>query len=893
MGSRIAAHFANAGIPALLLDLPSQEGGDRSATARKAIDTAAKAKPGALFSSSSASRITPGNFDDHLAGIASCDWVIEAVTENLAVKRALWARALEYASPAAILSTNTSGIPLSRIAESFPAQARSRFLGTHFFNPPRYLHLVEVIPTPETSADAISFVSQFCDARLGKGVVVCKDTPNFIANRIGSFFGGSTAKYALEGGFSVEEVDALTGPLIGLPSSASFRLLDIVGLDVWAFVGSNLHALTPDDPWRERFLPPPFLEEMLRRGWLGEKSGQGFYRRVGKGEARTIEAVDLHTFEYKPAAKVALPILEEARAIAGLPERLRSLVASTSPAGTFLWKLLSDHMLYAAERVPEISDRIVEIDRAMRWGYAHTYGPFELWDALGFEATARRMEAVGRALPESVTRMLSSGAPGFYRAADAAGTPPDATGPTPDAAAATPDAAGSVPDAAPATPDAAPPPVGFCGGLGPFPQALTEGATLAEYLAGFADLPPTDPLQAPHHYGRVMADFDCDGRQDILLTRRGSATMTLLRGGPLRDGLPLLPGRLDVPLPPGFTSAFTATAADLNRDAVPELLVLARDNGLAGRLRVLVYPVDRATGAFGTPLVADVSRGLAAPNELNPDAGGPFPLSVVRKRSVERPSIVLLTLAEASVFTLPARDAQREWDAVRAERLIPDPAGGTAFSAAQAALPWPRPDGGEDLVVAEDVPGHRFRADALGWQRIWNGNLSAATHRIFVPFDADDDADVEFLAAFQHANGTDPIADVLEPAMPEGGAPFVVRPLVAQGVFSASGSWYAATATRADVDTPFDALFSGPAPGGHGLWLLPDITWDAVDRALHPTRPVAFRSFADFAPHHIFWGQFDGAPGLEAVLFDDATGLRCVRAALGVPGVAPDIVACE
>lgn len=476
---------------------------------------------------------------------------------------------------------------------------------------------------------------------------------------------------------------------------------------------------------------------------------------------------------------------------------------------------------------------------------------------------------------------------------DAAGTPPDASGPTPDAAAATPDAAGSVPDAAPATPDAAPPPVGFCGGLGPFPQALTEGATLAEYLAGFADLPPTDPLQAPHHYGRVMADFDCDGRQDILLTRRGSATMTLLRGGPLRDGLPLLPGRLDVPLPPGFTSAFTATAADLNRDAVPELLVLARDNGLAGRLRVLVYPVDRATGAFGTPLVADVSRGLAAPNELNPDAGGPFPLSVVRKRSVERPSIVLLTLAEASVFTLPARDAQREWDAVRAERLIPDPAGGTAFSAAQAALPWPRPDGGEDLVVAEDVPGHRFRADALGWQRIWNGNLSAATHRIFVPFDADDDADVEFLAAFQHANGTDPIADVLEPAMPEGGAPFVVRPLVAQGVFSASGSWYAATATRADVDTPFDALFSGPAPGGHGLWLLPDITWDAVDRALHPTRPVAFRSFADFAPHHIFWGQFDGAPGLEAVLFDDATGLRCVRAALGVPGVAPDIVACE
>ena len=423
MGSRIAAHFANAGIPALLLDLPSREGADRSAAARKAIETAAKSKPGAMFTSAVPSLITPGNFDDDLDGLASCDWVIEAVTENLEIKRALWARVLDHAAPSAILSTNTSGIPLARIAEHFPAAARSRFLGTHFFNPPRYLHLVEVIPTPETATDLTAFVSRFCDVRLGKGVVVCKDTPNFIANRIGSFFGGTTAKYTLEDGFRVEEVDALTGSLIGLPNSASFRLLDIVGLDVWAFVGANLHGLTPHDPWRERFLPPPFLEEMMRRGWLGEKSGQGFYRRVGKGEARTIEAIDLRTFEYKPAAKVALPLLEEARAIGDLPARLRTLVSAGSPAGTFLWKLLSDHMLYAAERVPEISDRIVEIDRAMRWGYAHTYGPFELWDALGFESTARRMEAEGRTLPGSVTHMLSSGAPGFYRAADAAGAP--------------------------------------------------------------------------------------------------------------------------------------------------------------------------------------------------------------------------------------------------------------------------------------------------------------------------------------------------------------------------------------------------------------------------------------------------------------------------------------
>ncbi|MBK7931432.1 MAG: enoyl-CoA hydratase/isomerase family protein [Bryobacterales bacterium] len=423
MGSRIAAHFANAGIPVLLLDLPAAAGPDRSAPARKGIDAAAKARPGGMFTASTAALITPGNFEDDMARLAGCDWIIEAVTENLEIKRGIWSRILEHASPAAILSTNTSGIPLARIAAEFPAEARSRFLGTHFFNPPRYLHLVEVIPTPETGAAVIEYVSQFCDVRLGKGVVMCKDTPNFIANRIGSFFGGTTAKYALEGGFTVEEVDALTGGLIGLPNSASFRLLDIVGLDVWAFVGTNLHALVPHDAWRERFLPPPFLEEMMRRGWLGEKSGQGFYRRVGKGEEKKIEAIDLNTFEYHAATKVSMPAVEAARNIADLPARLRALVSSKDRGGEFLWKLLSDHVVYAAERVPEISDRIVEIDRAMRWGYAHTYGPFELWDALGFLETARRIEAEGRALPELAQRMLAAGVPGFYRAADRDGAP--------------------------------------------------------------------------------------------------------------------------------------------------------------------------------------------------------------------------------------------------------------------------------------------------------------------------------------------------------------------------------------------------------------------------------------------------------------------------------------
>src|SRR5688572_5700430 len=415
MGSRIAAHFANAGVPALLLDvvLPNQP--DRSAAARRAIETAAKQKPGAFFTESTASLITPGNFEDHLAEIARCDWVIEAVTENLDIKRALWSKVELLRHPDTILSTNTSGIPLARISEGFSPGFRSHFLGTHFFNPPRYLHLVEVIPTAATDRDFVGFVTTFCDHRLGKGVVQCKDTPNFIANRIGSFYGGTIFKIVVEGGYTVEEVDLLTGPLIGLPNSATFRLMDIVGIDVWSFVGQNLFEMVPHDRWRERFLNPPFLDEMLSRGWLGEKSGQGFYRRKGTAEQRTIEAIDLATFDYHPSKKASFPSVEEARNIEDLPARLRALIAAPDRAGTFLWKLFRDVCLYATERIPEISDRIVEIDRAMRWGYAHALGPFELWDALGVPETVRRMEAEGCEVPPAVVEMLRSGAASFYR----------------------------------------------------------------------------------------------------------------------------------------------------------------------------------------------------------------------------------------------------------------------------------------------------------------------------------------------------------------------------------------------------------------------------------------------------------------------------------------------
>jgi 3-hydroxyacyl-CoA dehydrogenase len=325
--------------------------------------------------------------------------------------------------PHAILSTNTSGIPLKKITEGFSDEFRRHFLGTHFFNPPRYLHLLEIIPGEDTDPAIIQWVTEYADLRLGKGVVPCKDTPNFIGNRIGSFFGSTVGKVMMEGDYSIEEVDALTGPLIGLPKSASFRLLDLVGLDIWAYVSENLYRAVPDDPWRVRFQVPEYHREMMKRGWLGDKTGQGYYKKTGKGDKRTIEAIDWKTLEYHPAKKVSSPTIETAKQMDDLPQRLQYLVSQKDRYGTFLWKVFSDLFMYSAERIPEIADRIVEIDRAMRWGYAHKYGPFELWDALGFDAVCKRLEEEGRTLPENIVRMREAGAKSLYRHADSDRTP--------------------------------------------------------------------------------------------------------------------------------------------------------------------------------------------------------------------------------------------------------------------------------------------------------------------------------------------------------------------------------------------------------------------------------------------------------------------------------------
>jgi 3-hydroxyacyl-CoA dehydrogenase len=423
MGARIAAHFANAGFPVDLLDIVLPDKPQRNAAALAGIESAAKQRPVAFFTESAKSLITPGNFEDDLGRVGRCGWIIEAVSENLEIKRALWSRVAALRAPESIVSTNTSGIPLAQITEGFASEFRQHFLGTHFFNPPRYLHMAEVIPGAETRSEVLDWVSGFCDLHLGKGVVRCKDTPNFIGNRIGCFFGAKIAQLTDEGEYTVEEVDALTGPLIGLPKSASFRLIDIIGLDVWVHVLRNLYEAVPNDPARELFRVPEVMQQMLDRGWLGEKSGQGFYKRAGKGAEKEIWALDRKTLEYHLAQKPKFPSVEAVRGIEDLGHRLQALVLSDDRAGQFLWKLFRDFVLYSAQMVPEISDRIVEIDRAMRWGFAFKLGPFELWDALGVPDTVARMRAEGCAIPENVERMLASGATTFYEFDDRDGEP--------------------------------------------------------------------------------------------------------------------------------------------------------------------------------------------------------------------------------------------------------------------------------------------------------------------------------------------------------------------------------------------------------------------------------------------------------------------------------------
>jgi 3-hydroxyacyl-CoA dehydrogenase len=426
MGSRIAAHFANAGLPCILLDivppnLPADApAGERNKIVRAGLDAAKKSKPAAFFTPALAEKIAIGNFEDDLARCAEADWIIEVVAENLEIKRKLLARVAQFRKPGAIVTTNTSGLPVHLIAEGMSEEFQQHWAGTHFFNPPRYLRLVEVIPGPKTSSDVVESLSEFCDRRLGKGVVVAKDTPNFIANRIGTFSMLNALRSMGTLGMTVEEVDACTGPAVGWPKSATFRTADIVGLDVLVHVVKNIYETAPNDESREMYRVPALVEEMVKRGWLGDKTGQGFYKKV-KGEGqKEILTLDVSTMEYRPRQRARFASLEMGKAIEDTRERLRALMGPVldgqkgDKAQQFLWGGLSETCLYAARRVPEISDNVVDVDRAMRWGFGWELGPFEIMDAIGVKAFAGQVRKEGRALPPVIEQVLASGRRGFY-----------------------------------------------------------------------------------------------------------------------------------------------------------------------------------------------------------------------------------------------------------------------------------------------------------------------------------------------------------------------------------------------------------------------------------------------------------------------------------------------
>lgn len=425
MGAQIAAHLANAGVPTLLLDIvpkdDKQAGGvpDRNAIARAGLEAAKKAKPAAFFTADLASLVSIGNFEDDLPKLKDCDLIIEAVVENLGIKRSLYEKLEQHRRPGSVIASNTSGIPLRQLAEGRSEDFRQHFLGMHFFNPPRYMHLVELIRTEWTKPEVSCSMFGFLDERLGKGVVVAKDRPNFIANRIGTYGALVTMQTMIEDGYSFEEVDKITGPAAGRPKTATFRTFDLVGLDVFAHVVKNLHENLPDDPEREMFVMPEFVTKMIERGLLGNKTKAGFYqRKKGEGGKREIWTLDTATFDYRPSQKIKLPTLEMAKNIEDARERLKTLTWSKDRVGAFLWKTISRTLTYAANCIPEIADTVVEVDRAMRWGFNWELGPFEVWDAIGVEKSVAKLKEEGRAVPANVQAMLDAGVKSFYRQKD-------------------------------------------------------------------------------------------------------------------------------------------------------------------------------------------------------------------------------------------------------------------------------------------------------------------------------------------------------------------------------------------------------------------------------------------------------------------------------------------
>jgi len=403
MGSQIAAHLANAGIPSLAFDI-SQE------VAEKGLAVTRKLKPAPFYNPKSSNLITPCNFEEHLHLLNEVDWVIEAVVERLDIKQNLFNKILPHLKQKTIISSNTSGLSLKEMCEGMPEQFRKHFLVTHFFNPPRYMHLLEIVPGEDTLPKVVQTMVTFCENVLGKGIVYAKDTPNFIANRIGVYGMMKTLEIARKMNLSVEDVDALTGTLIGRPKSATFRTADVVGLDTLAHVAKTAYDKGENDEERDIFKIPDYLAALIERKSLGQKSGEGFYKKVGK----EILSLNLDILEYQPGKKARFDGIRMAKRHHTTAGKINAIAYNPDKAGKFLWEIMADTLIYSANRIPEIADDIVNVDNAMKWGFGWDLGPFEVWDALGLERSLNRMKDEGKKAPQWVEDMHRSGHKSFY-----------------------------------------------------------------------------------------------------------------------------------------------------------------------------------------------------------------------------------------------------------------------------------------------------------------------------------------------------------------------------------------------------------------------------------------------------------------------------------------------
>lgn len=415
MGATIAAHLVNAGLDVVLLDLKIEKDGKPLQLADAAVKQMQKAKPSPIFKTQWLKKIQTGNFEEHLGLLKDVDWVIEVVKEDLKIKHKLYANLLPHLKADAILTSNTSGIPIAELSEALPEERQANFFGTHFFNPPRYMKLLEIISGPKTDPQLLKDFSEFGETALGKGVVIAKDRPNFIANRIGVQAMMAVMHTMIEEDYTIEEVDKIMGPLTGRPKSAVFRTADLVGLDTFKHVSENLYEAVPEDEDRELFKIPESVQKMVEKGYLGNKTRGGFYKKVkGEGGKREIMTIDLETTEYRPKASVKLPTLEMYKNIESLEERLAKVCFGEDRVGKFAWKVMSRMLVYSANRLHEIADDVVNVDRAMRWGFNWELGPFETWDVLGVERVVAKLKEEGREIPKVIADMLDKGQTKFY-----------------------------------------------------------------------------------------------------------------------------------------------------------------------------------------------------------------------------------------------------------------------------------------------------------------------------------------------------------------------------------------------------------------------------------------------------------------------------------------------